>query len=64
MPHQNKDISYHDILELLSREGLDGAGEALRALLNAAMLLEREQHLGVGPYERGAERRGHAWFQK
>lgn len=60
MPHQNKDISYHDILELLSREGLDGAGEALRALLNAAMLLEREQHLGVGPYERSTERRGHA----
>lgn len=48
------------VLELLSEEGLDGAGEALRVLLNAAMLLERERHLGVGPWERNAARLGHA----
>jgi hypothetical protein len=45
MPNQNNDNSLQDILELLSKEGLDGTGEALRVLLNAAMVLEREKYL-------------------
>jgi putative transposase len=48
------------VLELLSEEGLDGAGEALRVLLNAAMLMERERHLGAGPWERNDARQGQA----
>lgn len=27
-------------------------------LMNAAMLLEREKHIGAAPYQRGAERNG------
>lgn len=60
MPNHNKDISYQEILELLSNEGLDGAGEALRLLLNAAMRVERENHLGATAYERSEQRRGYA----
>lgn len=60
MPHQNKDNGYNEILELLSNDGFDGIPESLRLLLNAAMRLEREKHLGVGPYERSDQRRGYA----
>ncbi|HEY9680006.1 MAG TPA: transposase [Oculatellaceae cyanobacterium] len=60
MPNQNNDNSLQDILELLSKEGLDGTGEALRLLLNAAMVLEREKYLGAAHYERNEQRRGHA----
>ncbi len=60
MPNQNNDNSLQDILELLSKEGLDGTGEALRVLLNAAMVLEREKYLGAAHYERNEQRRGHS----
>ncbi len=60
MPNQNNDNSLQDILELLTDKGLDGAGEALRMLLNAAMILEREKFLGAAHYERNEQRRGHA----
>jgi transposase-like protein len=60
MPNQNNDNSLQDILELLTENGLDGATEALRMLLNAAMFLEREKHLGAAHYERNEQRRGQA----
>lgn len=60
MPNQNNDNSLQDILELLTDKGLDGAGEALRMLLNAAMILEREKFLGAAHYERNEQRRGQA----
>jgi transposase-like protein len=60
MPNQNNDNSLQDILELLTENGLDGATEALRMLLNAAMILEREKHLGAAHYERNEQRRGQA----
>lgn len=63
MPHQNKDskeIYFQDILEMLAEEGLGASGEALRLLLNAAMKLEREKHLGAAAYERSEQRRGYA----
>ncbi len=41
-------------------QGLDGAGEALRILVNEASKIERAQHLNAQPYERGDERCGHA----
>ncbi|HEY9680002.1 MAG TPA: hypothetical protein V6C86_00240 [Oculatellaceae cyanobacterium] len=47
MPNQNNDNSLPDILELLSKEGLEGTGEALRLLLNAATVLEREKYLAL-----------------
>ena len=41
-------------------DGLDGAGEALRLLVNQASLIEREQFMGVGAYERGEARKAQA----
>ena len=48
------------LLPLLTNGNDDRFREALRLLLNAAMLLERQQHLRAAPYERTDERNGHA----
>jgi hypothetical protein len=45
------------VLELLNEQGSDGFLEAMRILLHAAMLFEREHFLNAAPYERTAERR-------
>ena len=42
---QNRSIG--DVLELLIEQGLDGTAEAISILLNEAMRLERERHLGA-----------------
>jgi transposase-like protein len=47
-------------VELIAERGLEGLPEALTELINTAMRLERERHLGVGAYERGEDRRGYA----
>lgn len=49
-----------DIMELLADDGFDALSEALRLIVNQAMRLERQKHLGVGPYERSNDRRGYA----
>ena len=45
---------------VLLENGLDGAGEALRILVNEAAKIERSQFLGARPYERTATRRDYA----
>ncbi len=45
---------------VLLENGLDGAGEALRILVNEAAKLERAEFLGAAPYERTATRRDYA----
>jgi transposase-like protein len=49
-----------ELLEQIAVEGLDALPELIRILINEAMRLEREEHLGAGHYERSPERRGHA----
>lgn len=49
-----------EVVELLAHDGFDSLGEAIRRIINEAMRLERQNHLGVGPYERSEHRRGHA----
>lgn len=49
-----------ELLEQIAVEGMDALPELIRILINEAMRLEREQHLGAGPYERTPERKGHA----
>jgi putative transposase len=49
-----------DILEILADGGFERIGAALRILLNAAMLAEREKFLGAAPHERSEARRGQA----
>jgi putative transposase len=44
----------------LLSQGLDGAGEALRILVNEAAKIERAEYLGAQPHERSPERRDHA----
>jgi putative transposase len=52
--------AFGDILELLSESGSNGFADALRVLLNTAMLIEREKFIGAGPYERSSSRQAHA----
>ena len=46
----------HEAYACLLANGLDGAGEALRILVNEASRIERAQHLQAMPYERSAQR--------
>jgi putative transposase len=47
-------------VELIAERGLEGLPEALTMLINTAMRLERERHVGAESYERSEERRGYA----
>jgi transposase-like protein len=49
-----------EVLERLGSEGFEALPEAIRLLVNLAMLLERQQHLHAVPYERNEERVAHA----
>jgi transposase-like protein len=44
----------------LLSHGLDGAGEALRILVNEAAKIERAEYLGAKPHERSPDRRDYA----
>ncbi len=48
------------LLEPILKTGLDGLPEAIAMLINQAMRIERQNHLGVAPYQRGEQRQGHA----
>lgn len=47
-------------LAALLSQGLDGAGEALRILVDEASKIERSEHLNAQPYERREDRRDQA----
>lgn len=49
-----------EITELVNDNGFEILPELLRLVFNTAMQVEREKHLGVAPYQRSPERRGHA----
>ena len=60
-------MTYHDdftlspsLLEQLSTHGLDALPDLFRVLLNAAMQIERQNHLGAALHERTEQRTGHA----
>ena len=57
-PYENKTID--DALELLTTNGFDGLADAVTVLLNSAMIAERSEYLGAGPYERSAGRVSYA----
>lgn len=60
MTYRNDSTLSDDLLETIAENGMEALPEVLRLLLNAAMLLERQKHLGAGPYERTPERSAHA----
>jgi len=49
-----------EFLEPILEHGLDILPELIETLVNAAMQIERQQHLGAAPYERSSKRRGYA----
>jgi len=49
-----------ELLAQIANEGLDCLPEMIRTLINTAMQIERQHHIGVGPYERSDERQAHA----
>jgi len=49
-----------ELLEQIAEQGLEAVPELIRTIINTAMQLERQSHLGVSPYERSPERRGRA----
>ena len=57
-PEENSTI--HDVLKLLTDDGFNGMGGAIRLLINEAMRLERHVYLGADPYERSEDRQGYA----
>ena len=58
--HEDDSRTLGRALEILTENGMDGMARALEIVFNAAMKLEREQFLGAGPFERSANRIGHA----
>ena len=60
MTQQGEDKTIDGAVELLKHNGLDGLADAVTVLLNAAMVSERSDYLGVAPYERGPSRVSHA----
>ena len=49
-----------ELLHQVAQQGLDYLPELIRTLVNNAMQLERQKHLGAAPYERTPERSGYA----
>ena len=41
-----------ELLDQIAQQGLDYLPELIRTLVNNAMQLERQKHLGPAPYER------------
>jgi transposase-like protein len=61
MDEQKQTTHQDPLINLLFDDGLQNALPRIaEILMNAAMLLERETHIGAAPYQRGIERNGYA----
>jgi transposase-like protein len=60
MTHPLHPIAVREAVQALADNGFDGMAQAMELLLNECMKVERQQALGVGPYQRGEARRGQA----
>jgi transposase-like protein len=49
-----------ELLEQIATQGFDVLPELIRIVVNAAMQAERQQYLGVAPYQHSPDRQGHA----
>jgi putative transposase len=49
-----------ELLEQIAHQGFDFIPELIRIVVNEAMEAQRQQFLGAAPYQRTAERQGHA----
>jgi transposase-like protein len=60
MTYQQSDFTLPaELLEQIAAQGFDALPELIRIVINEAMRLERQRYLGVAPYQRSPERRGH-----
>jgi transposase-like protein len=60
MTYQNDFTLPTELVEQVAEQGLDFLPELIRIVINTAMQVERQHHLGVDPYERSTRRKGHA----
>ena len=60
MTHQAHPSVMCEVVQALAEQGFDGMAQAMELLVNECMKIERQQALGVGPYQRGEARRGQA----
>ncbi|HEX7325332.1 MAG TPA: transposase [Rhodanobacteraceae bacterium] len=60
MTCQAQDSEGLSAVELIAAHGLEALPQAMAALINEAMRVEREHHLGAAAYERSEERCGYA----
>ena len=60
MTYQDNFTATQELIEEISRNGLDYMPELIRIIVNAAMKEERQKYLGVNPYERDEDRQGYA----
>ena len=58
MTHQAHPSVMREVVQVLAEHGFDGMAQAMELLINECMKIERQQALGVGPYQRGAARHG------
>jgi putative transposase len=60
MTYQGDFTLPNELLEQIAIQGFDILPELIRIVINAAMQGERQQHLGVAPYQHSPDRNGHA----
>ena len=60
MTPEVKSNAASEAVEVLMSNGMEGLAGAVEILLNTAMRIERNNYLGVGPYERSEARVSHA----
>src|SRR5215207_3602672 len=60
MTHQAHPSVTREVVQVLAEHGFDGMAQVMELLFNECMKIERQQALGVGPYQRGEARRGQA----
>jgi transposase-like protein len=60
MTYQDNFTLQPEFMEQIFGQGLECLPELIRTIVNAAMKVERQRHLGAAPYERNEERQGHA----
>ena len=60
MTNQPQNNQFEDVCELLNRHGFEGMKNAMSVLINEAMRIERENHLGAAAFERSESRQGYA----
>ena len=60
MTHQAHRSVTNEAVQLLFEHGFEGMAQAMALLINECMKIERQQVLGVGPYQRSEARHGQA----